>query len=307
MIGGGVKSPEIKIFLFGPFEIQVGDRPMPLGIGGVTKSLLAYLISRAGIPERRERLADIFWPEAPPDKARSAMNTAIWRLKKALSPFPALRLEGLEDAICLQIGEGAQVDTLNIVSQLKQAQSRLNPDLTIPQNIARELARSVRNYRGQFLDGCDVHWALVERERYFNIYIRTLMILLHNAGERGKYEEALGYGRRILAEDPFRESIQREMMWIYVMNGQRAQAILQYQNLVTRLEAELGIGPMTETVALFTHILSGLSAQTELQNSGLQPSRQHPIIANSENSRSVFEAVQESRRTVYHSLSTMPV
>ena len=66
LIGGGVNSPQINIFLFGPFEIQVGDRPMPLGIGGVTKSLLAYLISRAGIPERRERLADIFWPDAPP-------------------------------------------------------------------------------------------------------------------------------------------------------------------------------------------------------------------------------------------------
>ena len=87
---------------------------MPLGIGGVTKSLLAYLISRAGIPERRERLADIFWPDAPPDKARSAMNTAIWRLRKALSPFPTLRIECVEDAICLQIGEGARVDTLDI-------------------------------------------------------------------------------------------------------------------------------------------------------------------------------------------------
>lgn len=298
---------EIKIFLFGPFDIQVEDRSMPLGIGGVTKSLLAYLISRAGIPERRERLADIFWPDAPPDKARSAMNTAIWRLKKALSPFPALRFECVEDTICLKIGQGIQVDAMDLLAQLKQAQSQLNPDLTIPQNTAKKLAKCLRNYRGQFLDGCDVHWALVERERYFNIYIHALMILLHNAGELGNYEEALGYGRRILAEDLFRESIQREMMWIYVMNGQRAQAIRQYQNLVTRLKDELGIGPMTETVALFAHILNGISAHMELQNSGLPPSRQHPILPNAENNRGVFEAVRESRRTVYHSLSTMPV
>jgi DNA-binding SARP family transcriptional activator len=299
-----VNHPEIKIFLFGPFEVECDGRPIKLGIGGVTKSLLAYLISRAGMPERRERLADIFWPEAHPDKARSAMNTAIWRIKKALSPYADLRLECFEDTVCLQIGESVQVDAVQLVTQLKRCQSNLSPDLTIPRDRADLLAASVRKYRGQFLDGLAAHWALVERERYVNFYIRALMILLHNAGERGNYEEALGYGRRILAEDPFRETIQREMMWIYVMNGQRAQAIMQFQDLATKLDEELGIGPMTETVALFTHILNGISAQRELTPAGPPISSQSAVFPDAKIQPDLFEAVRESRRTLYHSLST---
>lgn len=301
-----MNSLEIKIFLFGPFEVRIEDRPIHLGIGGVTKSLLAYLISRAGISERREGLAEFFWPDAGPGKARSAMNTAIWRLKKVLSPYPELRLECFENTVCLRIGDGVQVDAVNLVTQLKRAQANLTPDLIIPRDIADGLADCVRNYRGQFFDGFDAHWALVERERYINLYIRALMILLHNAGERGNYEEALDYGRRILAEDPFRESIQREMMWIYVMNGQRAQAIVQYQDLVTKLDEELGIGPMTETVALFTHILIGISAQTELTPVGLSKTKPPSVLPSAANRPSIFEAVRESRRAVYHSLSTLP-
>lgn len=299
-----MKSLEIKIFLFGPFEVEVGGRPIHLGIGGVTKSLLAYLISRAGMPERRERLADIFWPDATPCKARSAMNTAIWRLKKALSPYPALNLECFEDTVCLRISEDIQIDAANLVTQLKTAQANLGPDLTIPQDLASGMADCVRKYRGQFLDGIDAHWALVERERYLNLYIRALMILLHDAGERGNYEKALDYGRRILAEDPFRESIQREMMWIYVMNGQRVQAIIQFQDLAAKLDEELGIGPMTETVALFTHILNGISAQSELTQVEPPKSRQPSVLPSAANRPSIFEAVRESRRTLYHSLGT---
>jgi DNA-binding SARP family transcriptional activator len=232
------------------------------------------------------------------------MNTAIWRLKKALSPYPALHLESFENTICLQTDESVRVDTVSLATQLKLAQENLGRELTIPQEVAGGLSDCARNYRGPFLDGLDAHWALVERERYLNFYVRALMILLHDAGERENYEAALGYGRRILAEDPLRESVQREMMWIYVMNGQRAQAVVQYKDLVTKLDTELGIGPMTETVALFTHILNGISAQTELSPGGFLKGRPLPVLSGAVDRPSVFEAVRESRKSLYRSLST---
>lgn len=131
-----MNGPEIKIFLFGPFEVRVKERPIHLGIGGVTKSLLAYLISRAGLSERREGLAEIFWPDACPGKARSAMNTAIWRLKKVLSPLPGMYLDCFENTVCLRIGEGVEVDGVNLVSELKRAQALLTPELMIPRDAA---------------------------------------------------------------------------------------------------------------------------------------------------------------------------
>jgi DNA-binding SARP family transcriptional activator len=77
------------------------------------------------------------------------------------------------------------------------------------------------------------------------------------AARRGLHEHALDCGRRILALDPLRESVQREMMLLLVLNGQRADAIHAYQRLRGLLKADLGIEPMPDTRRLHHDIVSG--------------------------------------------------
>jgi DNA-binding SARP family transcriptional activator len=74
---------------------------------------------------------------------------------------------------------------------------------------------------------------------------------------RGLLESALEYGRRILAVDALREGVQREVMLLLVLNGQRAEAIHTYHRLRAALKRDLGIEPMPETKRLADDIRSG--------------------------------------------------
>jgi DNA-binding SARP family transcriptional activator len=72
-----------------------------------------------------------------------------------------------------------------------------------------------------------------------------------------RYESALEFGRRILAMDVLRESVQRDVMLLLVLNGQRAEAIRNYQRFIVVLRSELDIEPMPETTRLHNEIVSG--------------------------------------------------
>jgi two-component SAPR family response regulator len=46
------------------------------------------LFDSIGRVHRRERLADQFWGHLDPDRARAALNTALWRFRKLLARDP---------------------------------------------------------------------------------------------------------------------------------------------------------------------------------------------------------------------------
>ena len=93
--------------------------------------------------------------------------------------------------------------------------------------------------------------------------MRGLSILLRDCAARRDYEEALGYGRRILAADPFREQVQCEVMWLYVLNGQRPQALRQFETYRRQIAREMNVAPMAETRALADYVRGGQEAAVD--------------------------------------------
>jgi DNA-binding SARP family transcriptional activator len=105
----------------------------------------------------------------------------------------------------------------------------------------------------------------------------------------------------LLAADPARETTQCEMMWLYVLNGQRAQAVRQFQDYRSWLRCELDIEPMPETKALYAHILLDFNGGRSGRNS------QVPGMEDKEQGRGSFNlllgAIERSRRELYKMLS----
>ena len=71
----------LVISLFGPLRLQSPAGFHALNLTGATRDMLAFLLVRAGAPTRRDVLVATFWPDATMDKGRSALTTAIWRIK----------------------------------------------------------------------------------------------------------------------------------------------------------------------------------------------------------------------------------
>jgi DNA-binding SARP family transcriptional activator len=249
----------LNVSLLGGISISANGAVVKSDLGPAGRLLACYLFEFAGRGHRRERLADLFWGEIDPDKARSALNTAIWRIRKILelgSEGAAQHLVTMGDDVILESSHSIEIDTHRLENASRRVLSQFHAGSLADVDL-KEINAAVEGYCGPFLDGYDGEWVLQERERLHCLFVRSTFELMRIAAVQGRYEHALDYGRRILATDPLREGVQRSVMLLFVLNGQRVEAIRAYQRLVALLKSELDIGPMPETKRLHNDILSG--------------------------------------------------
>ncbi len=293
-----------SVHLLGPLSIRQGGHPINLGISGPTRDLLAYLLVKGATEVRRDYLMDLLWQDMAIEQARCALNTAVWRINKLLKRLRGLKLHSHLTSLRLVADPGVETDTLRLESTVRQAAQEMESNEAMGDDIRQQLIAAINCAHGEFLDGSSATWALIERERFSNLYMRGLCILMQDCGLRRAYEDALDYGRQILVRDPFRESVQRAVTWLYVLDGQRVQAIRHYKSYETLLARELGIRPMLETRALHDHILSDPEFVAEEPLVGVPKSKLHKktsgdvctIFAQAEHTRlNVFRAMVCSR------------
>lgn len=249
----------LDVNLLGGVSFSIDGMVVRPEFGPAGRLLACYLFEFPARVHRRERLADLFWGDAEPVKARAALNTAIWRIRKMLdsaSHGASRRLVTLGDDVILEPSEAIAVDTQRLETVCRRALSAAERDpLDAPR--VQDIAAALDIYGGPFMDGHDGDWILQERERLHCLFVRGMFELMRGAAIQRRYELALDLGRRILAVDVLRERIQQDVMLLLVLNGQRGEAIRTYQRLAGLLRTELDIEPMPETKRLHDDILTG--------------------------------------------------
>jgi DNA-binding SARP family transcriptional activator len=245
--------------MFGVFSISVDGERLAEDVGPAGRQLCGYLFEFMGRVHRRERLADQFWGHLDPDRARAALNTALWRLRKLLSRDPTSKggqnLRSFGSEIVLEPACWLDVDTHCFDAAIKDLfDPRGGPQIS---GRLAVLEAAIQSYAGPFLDGEDADWILEERERLHSLYVRAASELVSIYGLAERYEEAIATARRIIAADPFRESTFRKLAILLVLNGQRGDALRQYERWSTMFRRELGIEPMPQTSRLADEIHSG--------------------------------------------------
>lgn len=248
--------PPLSVTLFGSTLLRRAGEPLNIGLQGTTLELLWFLVICAGRETRREFIADRFWRNSTVDRQRSALNSAVWRIGKKLRDHPELRLEVTDRTLAMKIDPSIPVDAHELCDAVRAA---CDCD-GVTQQAAERLEAALFATEAPFMDGFDGDWTLAERERISNIRFRGMITLMHWHGGNRAYEDALQIGRSLLHQDPYREAVQIDMMWLYVLNGQRVQAIKQYEAFAAVLNKELAIEPMRETRALYDHIRNELDS-----------------------------------------------
>jgi DNA-binding SARP family transcriptional activator len=250
----------LVISLFGAFDSQVDGRPANLGLAGATRSLLAYLICSSGRLIRREQLMEMFWSNTSIERRRSSLNSAIWRIKKALRAAnfpPAFALDA--SAECLRLtGTAAAAVDIDILGLADALAAASRADAGEPE--VERLAALLERCGGIPLDGLDDDWAVVERERLRALRTRALNVAMRLLAARRRFDESLEIGRRILLDDPFHECALQEVLCIHALNGQRVRALRLFDEFSKSLEQELGIVPMAETRALRDYVAGNSAA-----------------------------------------------
>jgi DNA-binding SARP family transcriptional activator len=214
----------LQVELFGCMRVTHNNWLTELTITREIQSLLAYLLLQRHRVHSRDALAGIFWGEQSQEKAHGSLNTALWKLRKALEP------EGILPGTYLKVTHPGEVG-FNKESphwlDIQVFEDKINNTLTHPFQTVEEihiadLEKVLGLYKGELLEGCYKDWALRERERLRALYVKSLIYLLNYYGFHRIYEKAITYGQQVLDLNPLREEIHREMIKLYIENGQRA-------------------------------------------------------------------------------------
>jgi serine/threonine-protein kinase len=237
----------LKIRLFGQFNIQADGKTLDIP-SRPAQSLLAYLLLHAGTPQRREKLAGLFWPDATETNARSNLRHALWRIRKALGPSPQTGRDYLSGDD-LTITFDAEADYWLDAAVLDR---KISDDGALA-----ELVETVSVYRGELLPGFYDDWVVLERERSQALFERKMQLLLERLVEARRWPEILEWGERWIALGHTPEPAYRALMLAHSSLGDQASVAAVFQRCVESLRQDLGVEPSPQTRALYERLATG--------------------------------------------------
>jgi predicted ATPase/DNA-binding SARP family transcriptional activator len=265
--------PPLSLTLFGSFTAVLGH-PAVLGHTTLrlptdkTRALLAYLALTPDTPLRRETLAALLWPDQPEELARQNLRKTLGRLRQAIvdaEPTLADHLFTLTKQTIELHAAYCSADVRTFTLNLEAVRQHPHDPLARCPDCLTRLEAAVTLYRqGELLAGLSLpdaypfeEWLLMQRENLYQQQLNALHNLAAAFEQQGVLDKARQYAHWQIQQEPWREEAHRQLMRLLAGQGQRAEAIAQYQACRQLLEAELGIEPSPETEALLAQITAG--------------------------------------------------
>lgn len=175
----------LRIRLFGELDVRLGAEPVAPLESARARSLLAYLLLHEGVPQSRQRLAFLLWPDSTEGQARTNLRHLLHTLLATgpdLAPFLDVTAQTLR-----WHGDG---DCWVDVAAFEAALARAAGAEPASDDEVAALGEAVTLQRGDLLDGCYDDWLLKERERLRDRYTWALRRLAGLLAARGDHEEA---------------------------------------------------------------------------------------------------------------------
>lgn len=245
----------LVVQVLGSARFALAGPPRPLQLPRQAMRLLAFLVLHRTREHGREELMERFWPNQPPARSRSALASAVCRLRHALPDEARGLLATAHDSPGLDRDAPISLDAESFARLVAPALAWDAP--LLPAAMRVRLEEGLALYHGDLLSGWYEDWVLPERERLRILRLAALQRLLEDRAAAGEAEAALACGREILKQEPLHEEVHRRMMEILASRGDRTRALLLYRDLERRLAAELGVPPDPATQTLRARLLQG--------------------------------------------------
>ncbi len=246
----------LDVELFGKFCAHYADQPIKGWEANKVQELICYLLLHRSRPHTRETLASILWENNTTAQSKKYLRQTLWQLQTGLESCTSaaedrlLLLEpnwiNLNPAYELWL----DVDEFEAAYRLVRGIGGAQLD---EQQVARVQA-AVALYKGDLLEGWYRDWCWIERERLQNMYLTLLDKLMAYSEVHRRYEAGMDYGARILNYDRARERTHQQLIRLYMLAGDRAGALRQYERCEAALRDELSVKPSKYSQALYAQI-----------------------------------------------------
>lgn len=224
----------LELCLLGGFELRCDGAPLHVTLAA--ERLLAFLAIRVR-PVQRPYVAGSLWADSTEQHSTGSLRSALWRLGRSGHRV----IEA--DAQRLRIAPGVQVDLHDVTSRAQ----RLMHGGPAEEGDFAKIVPAVELLPEHYDD-----WVLVERERYRQLRMHALETLCIHLTSVARYGEAIEAGLAAVSSEPLRESAHRVLIHAHLAEGNRCEAIRQYERYRALLQKELGLKPSTEITALLS-------------------------------------------------------
>jgi predicted ATPase/DNA-binding SARP family transcriptional activator len=212
------------------------------------RTLLALLLLRAGEVVPTDDLVEALWGDRPPETAHKAIHGHISALRKSLGPG---RIETRPPGYLLRFAEGDELDIRRVEATAAAAPSE--------GRLARseQLRAALALFRGEPLAEFRYEaFATEEAARLEALRLTVLEEQIDVELQQGRHEDVVPELERLIAENPFRESLRAQLMLALYRSGRQADALQVYQEARSVLVDELGIEPGSALQRLERQILN---------------------------------------------------
>lgn len=203
-------------------------------------AVLAYLAcARPRGYHRRDKLAALFWPELPEDRARAALRTTLSRLRDDLAA----------DVIVTRGAEEVGIDSGLLACDLHALEQAMT---------ATDAGQGLELFVGEFLDSVHIdgaaeefeHWVSGERVRIAQEVVAALVRAAERARAAGDIARALRAATRASELAPHDEAVARLVIELHVAAGDHGSARQTFERLRERLRRDLEVAPSAATAEL---------------------------------------------------------
>jgi DNA-binding SARP family transcriptional activator/tetratricopeptide (TPR) repeat protein len=214
-------------------------------------ALLAYLILHSEVPQARQHLAGVFWPDSTEAQARTNLRRELHNLRLILKDDPSLTVQPM--TLTWRDSASCRVDVRVFEAERREATSaRSSGDGT---GFVAHAEAAIAEYRGELMPGSYDDWVLDEREPLLRACVDLCDGVIGAYRDGGDRIRALEVARRRVHLKPLEESGYRVVMELQAESGDRAAAVSTYHRCATILEQELGISPDPETTKMVDRLL----------------------------------------------------
>jgi DNA-binding SARP family transcriptional activator len=218
----------IRLRLLGSVDL-VGHDDHPLDTALRRSKLVAVLAYLAAArPQgfhRRDKIAALFWPDLPDDRARNALRVSLSRLRSTLGA----------DAVVTRGADEIGLDRTSFWCDV----TALRADLA-----AGRVVEAAALYHGDFLDGVHVEGTAEELERWIDL---ERVRIRHEVVQALVATNDVSAARRAVEIAPTDDAVNRHLISLLRDAGDNAQALDAYDNLARRLERDFELAPSDET------------------------------------------------------------
>jgi DNA-binding SARP family transcriptional activator len=225
------QSDDRTVGLLRGFELIRDGRAVRIGLS--SQRLVAFLALQDR-PLQRVYVAGRLWMDSSEERASANLRTALWRSGGGL-------IQATNTHVALRPDVAVDVRRAKTVAQ-RVLDGRLD-----------EAAQAL-SHAGELLPDWYDDWVVLERERFRQLRLHALEVLCRQLTAAGRFGEATEAAFAAVASEPLRESAHCALIATHLAEGNRADALRQYELFRDVLQRHLGLEPSTRMTELIRFV-----------------------------------------------------